>query len=362
LVLFPWHFRRRQFALLFTGLILVGLIVYHRDALHDYYLELSGPFGSVALPPGLEVRAAGAFVQGLSGGRLNVRAFSLEPWLVVRRDGYDQPLRLRLYNVHADWYQETSGRVRTRNNVLTLNQTDQSRRWPIRLRAELPSHYRIVVFGDSRGNMRLLPRMVDEINALEPFFVVHLGDIVDGGTAEEYAAALGAFQRFHMPVFTAIGNHDVERGGRVHYRRIFAPDYYHFSVGDTLYLFLDNANPIDFWAGAQADWLAQRFARETYRRAVVFMHRPPFDPRAGLEHAMENPIGARRLRSALQGRRVAQVFASHVHGYFISRLGTIPLAVTGGAGAPLVEGGFYHYLVVEISPQDITWQVVRFQP
>ena len=77
---------------------------------------------------------------------------------------------------------------------------------------------------------------------------------------------------------------------------------------------------------------------------------------------MENPIGARRLTRALQGHRVAQVFASHVHGYFTDRVGEVPMAVTGGAGAPLVEGGFYHYLVVEVSPDRITWRVVRFHP
>jgi hypothetical protein len=339
----------------------IGFGVYHHNELMDYWLTWSGPMGPAIAAPGLKLDLRGAYVVEAVAGRLHARAFSLQPQLRIDRDSPIGPLRLRLFNVHAEWHAAASRRTRVRNNTLTLNAPAQASSWPIRLRAELPQRYRIVVFGDSRGNLRLLPRMVEEIDRLEPLFVVHLGDIVDGGTAGEYESVRAVFRRFAEPVFTTIGNHDVEHGGRAHYRRWFGPDYYHFIAGDTLYLFLDNANPILFWAGAQARWLAERLAGEHYRRAVVFVHRPPYDPRPGEDHGMGNPIGARRLAAALADPRIAAVFASHVHGYFESRIGSVPLVVTGGAGAPLVPGGFYHYLIVEVAPDELRWEVRRFQ-
>jgi 3',5'-cyclic AMP phosphodiesterase CpdA len=61
--------------------------------------------------------------------------------------------------------------------------------------------------------------LIDRVNAMNPEFVVHLGDITHPGPASpEYAEAAQAFHKaseiFSMPYYLVPGNHDI--GEKIH--------------------------------------------------------------------------------------------------------------------------------------------------
>jgi hypothetical protein len=55
------------------------------------------------------------------------------------------------------------------------------------------------------------------------------------------------------------------------------------------------------------------------------------------------------------------LFASHIHAYFRGVWHQTPFIITGGAGAPLKSGGFYHYIAVTVSGDKVDYKVVKIE-
>jgi Icc-related predicted phosphoesterase len=132
------------------------------------------------------------------------------------------------------------------------------------------------------------------------------------------------------------------------YRKYFGATHYKFSIGKTLFVSMDNATDGVF--EDEYKWVegVLKAERDKYRDLIVFMHIPPYDMRGGDQwHAMPAEKG-RKLLALLKEYRTTAIFAGHIHGYEAWNKDDIPLWVSGGAGAELVEGGFYNYLEVTI--------------
>ena len=221
----------------------------------------------------------------------------------------------------------------------------------------LPGHapFCFAVAGDSRGNMGVFEDILDRINADGVSFILHTGDIVQRCNDRQFDWVLHELgeEELGVPFCAVPGNHDIDQHARDagklyrHYERAFGPRRYWFSYGNTLFVAVDNST--ERYGPEELLWLGRTLhrLRDDYDLCFVYMHVPTRDPRPGGQHALE--AGAQGLEETIRKHRVSAVFASHIHGYLEDDIGGIPVFITGGAGAKLIDGcGRHHYLLCSV--------------
>jgi len=204
--------------------------------------------------------------------------------------------------------------------------------------------FQFVVYGDTRTQPDSHLAVVNQIVELDPYFVLHTGDVVANGFSESdwavYFATVcsSATCAQEIPFYYAIGNH--ERESPLYYDYLYLPhnnpdsteSYYSFDYGNSHFVSLDTEIPYGP-GSAQYEWLRAEL-RWSYGRSFVFvfMHQHPYC--AG-GHDSNIP-----LRNALcplfEDYQVDMVFSGHTH--FYQRNGPIngvTYIITGGGGAPL---------------------------
>ncbi|MEA3487636.1 MAG: metallophosphoesterase, partial [Euryarchaeota archaeon] len=92
---------------------------------------------------------------------------------------------------------------------------------------------------------------------------------------------MNQIKTLNKPLLTAIGNHELTDQGRGNYYDMFGRFYYSFTVGETYFIVLDDADSKNIDPG-QMNWLENELQKSTnYSNRFVFMHVPLFDPRNG---------------------------------------------------------------------------------
>lgn len=200
--------------------------------------------------------------------------------------------------------------------------------------------------------------------------VLFTGDIVwgYGGSRQEM---LNDFDRFKamagatgVPVYNVPGNHEMQTD-REAIRTLVehGQDLYgSFDVGDCHFIAL---NTDDFWlegrvTGEQLDWLrADLEANRAARHIFVFLHRPLFSWFQG----DFNPDDAAILQGLFREYSVRATFSAHDHFHYVEEHDGVRYMTVGGAGAPLYappeQGGFAHYVIVSVAPEEISYTVVE---
>ncbi|MEE9140409.1 MAG: phosphodiesterase [Alphaproteobacteria bacterium] len=169
-----------------------------------------------------------------------------------------------------------------------------------------------------------LAACVARINGLSPApdVAVLTGDLVNGGTEDEYEYLRDLLEPLAMPIYLIPGNHD-EREAM---RRAFRHHDYLPRRGRLLNYVLDDY-PLRFIAldtvipgepggrvGAeQLDWLAARLAEAPDRPTVILMHHPPFE--TGIVHMDEMNCADAEDLGAVVARhpQVERILCGHVH-------------------------------------------------
>ncbi len=121
----------------------------------------------------------------------------------------------------------------------------------------------------------------------------------------------------------------------------------------------------------QIQWLTAELAANKATHTFVFMHHPikPMKASSGLNKENANALVSLFAKYS----NISYVMASHEHLYYNAQTGdmspppnrTAPsqdppyYLISGGAGAPLDDGGFYHYLVVTVDGNNIQVEMVR---
>ncbi|HUC60787.1 MAG TPA: phosphodiesterase [Alphaproteobacteria bacterium] len=170
-----------------------------------------------------------------------------------------------------------------------------------------------------------LEAAVAGLNALspQPDLVVATGDLVDLGTAEEYALLRAILGRLKAPVFVIPGNHDARDAlGAAFGADGYLPaagEYLHYTLEDwpLRLIALDTLVPGEGHGAldaARLDWLARRLAEQPERPTIVLMHHPPFP--TGIAHM--DAIGLLEGADALgalvaQNPAIERVLCGHVH-------------------------------------------------
>ncbi|MEQ9490899.1 MAG: metallophosphoesterase [Alphaproteobacteria bacterium] len=188
--------------------------------------------------------------------------------------------------------------------------------------------------------------LIERVNAMEPAFVVHLGDITHPTPiSPEYSEAALAFHKasevFEMPLYLVPGNHDI--GEKLHpalpdidekvsitkraigqYEQYFGRQFYSFHQNDCLFLVI---NTMLLNSGLeeerrQWEWLEQILSENTESRKFVFAHYPLYlSSKHEIDHYDNiNQPARSELLNLLTKHGVEGYYAGHVHNFFYNNL------------------------------------------
>ena len=228
--------------------------------------------------------------------------------------------------------------------------------------------FHFVIVSDRTGGARpgVFESAMPKVNLLEPAFVLSVGDLIEGNTADqdrldrEWDEFESFVAQLEAPFFYAAGNHDMSNAVMAEtWQARFGPSYYRFLYKDVLFLVLnselfgmvrDMNTPVPGpWT--QAEQLA--FIAETLQRfpeprwTIVVIHQPRWDYPAAPQEDW------RRVEEML-GERDYTVFAGHTHRY-VKRMRQdrryITLATTGGGSSMrgLMHGEFDHVALISMT-------------
>jgi len=116
-----------------------------------------------------------------------------------------------------------------------------------------PQNFQFAVIGDRTGGSDpggIFDRAMEQLNLLQPEFVINVGDLVEGYTddkakaAAEWDAIEGVIKTLEMPFFYVVGNHDM---GNDTMKQVWlerrGATYYHFIYHNVLFLVFNSEDP-----------------------------------------------------------------------------------------------------------------------
>lgn len=202
-----------------------------------------------------------------------------------------------------------------------------------------PADFQFVVVSDRTGGHRasIFSKAVEQINLLQPEFVLSVGDLIEGYTQDvdklnaDWKEFQGYVSKLDMPFFYTPGNHDLANPYQVTYwKEKFGRRYYHFVYRDVLFLILNTDDPPgkEGTIGSEQIAYVQKTLEENrgVRWTIVALHRPIW------AQANVDKNGWLDVEKLLNGRPYT-VFAGHVHRFqkFVRNgQNYYQLATTGG--------------------------------
>jgi hypothetical protein len=116
-----------------------------------------------------------------------------------------------------------------------------------------PANFQFAVIGDRTGgadHRGIFERAMDQLNLLQPEFVINVGDLIEGYSKDEaklnaeWDEIDGMLSKLEMPFFRTVGNHDLGNAVMEQmWRERHGPTYYHFVYRDVLFLVLNSEDP-----------------------------------------------------------------------------------------------------------------------
>lgn len=217
------------------------------------------------------------------------------------------------------------------------------------------SHYMLekpdVEFESRRRQTERIEYAIDRVNALEPDFVVHLGDLVQeypgsGAYEEAMTAALAQLDRLEVPVYHVAGNHDVgdkpdptmptdwvSESSLERYHELVGPSWKAWEAGGCYFVVLNSQVMNSSLAAAdeQRAWFDATMDRVEDRPVFVFLHLPPYlhdpdEPSLGHYDNLAEPARS-WLLGQVRENPVARLFAGHCHFEFLDRVGDTRIQV-----------------------------------
>ena len=241
--------------------------------------------------------------------------------------------------------------------------------WNRKQVSKIPSpgeKYSFAVLGDNKNSIKTFDILKESLDREDILFSMDVGDLVFDGEEVKYRLFVNQILGLKAPMLTALGNHDVEAGGLENYERVFGQRYYSFTLGDSYFIVLDDADgkAVD---DTQMRWFEKELRKgEKYRHRFVFMHVPPFRGLRNMLMPMEEFLADRKDADEMKRLCVRYVvdfvFGSHMHtfDYDLWPWG-VNYVITGGGGAELWDVDRYrdmhHYIKVTVSKDRVNFDV-----
>lgn len=206
---------------------------------------------------------------------------------------------------------------------------------------------------DADRRLRDFEAAIADINMLDPLpdVIVHTGDIVHNGRADEYQRAASTLAKARAPVLVLVGNKD----HRARLRAAFAgcayllanSEFVQYSIEDhpVRLLALDTqsetSNKGDYCRD-RIRHLSAMLDADTTRPVAVFTHHPPFEISVGPEplHFASRDAMAELCRALRCSGRVIGIFSGHVHRSTAGHVEDIPAIVAPCIATTLRKGAY----------------------
>jgi len=189
-------------------------------------------------------------------------------------------------------------------------------------------------------------KTIEAINLIDPEFVIITGDLVFGlSYFWEYIHLYEVLQKFDVPIFLSIGNHDAINhkwplggeyiDGMEMFQLLFAPLNYTFRYGDLLYISLNSMDwtsgerlgisILNFnWMGQireeQLDWFEEQLSGTAAELILAGLHHPP---------EQFSGQGKNELKTLSRSYGVNAVFSGHTHYDRVTADGEVLYITTG---------------------------------
>jgi hypothetical protein len=163
-----------------------------------------------------------------------------------------------------------------------------------------PQDFQFAIVGDRTGGERkgYFAKAMDALNLLRPEFVMSVGDLIDGGGAQEkdlrrqWDDLEGHLAKLQMPFFHVVGNHDIWTGftgpskARATSIKLWheyrgTNTYYSFKYKGCLFVCLDSMETHEYYPPREAmsekqlEWAARQFEENAnVRWRFIFLHKP----------------------------------------------------------------------------------------
>lgn len=228
--------------------------------------------------------------------------------------------------------------------------------------------FSIVVMGDNRSGDDIYAEQLKRINAKAPLFIAHTGDKTYSGLEKEYQKFIKIHEKNDIPFFSIAGNHEMRLSNDERYIKYFGAKDYSFDIGSNAFIFVDST--AGFYSSGISDasfkLLEEACAKYKDKRIFVFVHHPTFDP--VVSHKSPKIMDTKslaRFNAIMDKYKVSYVFFGHNHIYGYRDMSGRDEYITGGAGSPLYakksEGGYYHYLWLDITKNDVKISVIKYE-
>lgn len=179
--------------------------------------------------------------------------------------------------------------------------------------------------GQDQGASRTdnLRRCIADINHQGVDAVIHTGDSVHHGAAEEYAHLREILAELEVPLFITPGNRDRHGELRAALSGLtYLPrdsEHFHYAVDDypVRLVALDSVEPGErkgVFCSQRLAWLEETLAREPAKRTILFMHHPPFDITPQYVDGYRRPQEAADLTALVRRHpQIERLLCGHVH-------------------------------------------------
>ncbi|MCG8307409.1 MAG: metallophosphoesterase [Cytophagales bacterium] len=192
------------------------------------------------------------------------------------------------------------------------------------------------LIGDTETRPHINNRIAQMIWQERPDFVLHLGDLTDGGKQPskwqwnyEYFEGIGALHR-RIPVFPVAGNGEGDLYWYRRYHKLPGEEaYYKFNYGNGVFFMLNSNTKAKEFApgGEQYKWLDRQLSESSAEWKFVALHHAPYSTDENdYGDAYKGPVAmgdkhVRQIVPLFEKHGVDVVFFGHLHSY--SRMGPI---------------------------------------
>jgi len=217
--------------------------------------------------------------------------------------------------------------------------------------------FRLAILSDRTGGHRpgIYPRVIEQINLLNPDIVVTVGDQIEGygedydRSEAEWDSILALLDAVEAPLYLVAGNHDIwdDASEAMYIEKTGFQPYYSFDHENTHFVILDvsRIESSDEFPEEQKAWLVEDLEQhQDAENIFAFYHKPLWEQT--LPRGESDP-----MHEIFVAHGVDAVFNGHYHTYFAGDYDGIEYTTMGSSGAdvgddvsqPDLRGYYYQF-------------------
>lgn len=210
------------------------------------------------------------------------------------------------------------------------------------------------------GEKDLMSELGVYANHVDAVFMLHSGDCVDQGNSGAYEKwARLTDLLFPVPVFSAVGNHDIYNDGWHRFKKFVGPSVFRFMYGPCDFIFIDSA------AGTlgrdQMHWLEKTLESGGPAHRFVLGHYPIYDGAFQTPASMGNVEETMMLVSLFDENNVSYFLCGHKHtGAEYDIRGVRHIIAGAGSGWKQILDDDYHFWHFEVDGYNVYKTKVYF--